>query len=604
MRDLYFSDGKKVPPPIYTRTPIPTFRSTLETQRYFAENKKRCLEGYGGLSGTLYDYLQNQFLKHRIVPKGHDSVEPPIPRWASLMMHDEFKKTMDAKKVQGVIKARNVGLSTEGGALANYFAKYFPGSNSFITSKDQGGIATMFSEKIYIPYQHLDKNLRPDELAKNNTKQRCYLRMGVSHLGVGGDEQYSYSTIECRETSDTPDSPANFSGQGAQYGYVDEAPLHKRRETLFNSFIECFKDPQTKELDGFLLWGGTCEDVMTNEAISELKKMIDNKDLWDCNILFIPYWWGMFLINGHPDQKKAEEWWDREANKIANNPTKLRAFIRNNPRTESDIFESSSGDRWEEETEIILKQQKIAILESDIQCERHVFVNGEIHLSKTGFFEMIESVKQGCRYAVCIDGIGKGTETGGTEGSQFASVVVKTLDPSGQQYMPVNIYSERPPTIEKAHYKILEQVNHYNKFGGLDVIAMEANQGIDSFCTFMEKNGYFKLLMRTKDLSGKGWSNKNNLGQQRTTEIIKFQYEQANIFIRKYARSLQMMPLIEQMLTPLSTNADKLDAWLMFFCAYPKFDEKPKTVIPPRPKTTVIITWENGVSRLKEVPLY
>ncbi len=600
-------DGSKPPSPIYVRQPIPTFRSDLEKQRYFAENKKRCLEGYAGLPGTLYDYLQNQFLKHRIVPKNHDSVEPPIARWASLMMHQEFDKTRKDRKVQGVIKARNVGLSTEGGALANYFAKYYPGSNSLITSKDQNGISILFREKIYVPYQHLDKNLRPDELAKNDTKQKCHLRLGVNHIGNNGQEQYSYSTIELRETSDTPSSPSNFSGQGAQYGYVDEAPLHQRREALFNSFIECFKDPQTKELDGFLLWGGTCEETMSNEAINELKKMVDNKELWDCNILFIPYWWGMFLTNGHPDQKKAEEWWDREANKLANEPTKLRAFIRNNPRTEEDIFQSSGGDRWEDDTLEVLKAQRAEVLNADVSCEKYHFVNlnkvVNPVLNKNGKFWMIEPVQPHCKYALLIDGITKGTEVGSEEGSKVASVVVKTLDPKGTQYLAVNIYCERPKTTEAAHYNILNQLLFYNQYGGVEIIQMEANAGIDSFWTFMTKEGYHHLIGRAKDLSGKGWTNKNNLGQQRTPNIIKFQYEQGNIFIRKYPQSLQMIPLIDELMTPLSTDSHITDAWLQFFCAFPNFDEKPKPKPKPRPRETVTIEFTSEGSRYKRIQI-
>ena len=64
-------DKTKPASPIYVRTPIPTFRSEYEKQKYFAENKKRCIEGYGDIPGTLYDYLQNQYLKHRVVPQGH-----------------------------------------------------------------------------------------------------------------------------------------------------------------------------------------------------------------------------------------------------------------------------------------------------------------------------------------------------------------------------------------------------------------------------------------------------------------------------------------------------------------------------------------------------
>lgn len=600
-------DKTKPPPPIYVRTPIPTFNSDYERQKYFEENKRRCLEGYAGLPPTLYDYLQNQYLKHRIVPKGHDSVEPPIPRWASLMMHDAFDRTRKEKKVQGVIKARNVGLSTEGGALANYFAKYYAGSNSLITSKDQNGISVLFREKIYVPYQHLDINLRPDELAKNDTKQRCHLRLGVNHIGHDGKEQYSYSTIELRETSDTPSSPNNFSGQGAQYGYVDEAPLHSRREALFNSFIECFRDPQTKELDGFLLWGGTCEDTMTNEAIGELKKMVDDKELWDCNILFIPYWWGMFLTNGHPDQKKAEEWWDKEANKVANNPTKLRAFMRNNPRYESDIFESAGGGRWEEDTEIVIRTIKTDIKNADVACEKYSFIyyNNAVkaELNKSGSSWILEQPKQGCTYISCVDGVASDTDTGGVEGSNLAATIVKIFDPNSDPYMPVSIHSERPKTIEGAYEKIVNQARFYNMYGGFLKFYAEANAATAShFGNYLMQNDLKKWIAMRRDLSGKGWVDQKKMFQYRTPELIDFQYKQANIFIRKYPNSIKMMPLIDQMLLPKNANADILDSWLQFFTAITDFGQVKKEKPKPRTRETVTIEMTSQGTIYKKIP--
>jgi len=553
-------------------------------------------------------YLQNEFLKHRVVPKGHDSVEPPIARWASLMMHQEFDKTRKQKKVQGVIKARNVGLSTEGGALANYFAKYYPGSNSLITSKDQNGIAVLFNEKIYVPYQNIDKSLRPDELAKNNTKQRCFIRFGVSHIGNDGDDKYSYSTIECRETSEKPSSPTNFSGQGAAYGYVDEAPLHSRREELFNSFIECFRDYQTKELDGFLLWGGTCEDSMSNEAIDELKAMVDNKNLWDCNILFIPYWWSMFLTNGHPDQKKAEEWWDREANKIANNPTKLRAFIRNNPRTEDDIFESTKGGCWEEDVQEILKAQKTAILNADVSCPKYHIVNlgGKIEATQNdnGNTWILEHPKQGCRYISCVDGVGSDTDTGGQEGSDIGSVIVKILDTAGgDQYMPVLMHSERPKTIATGYEKLINQARYYDKFGGFDKFYAEANAATAShFAAFLIANELGRWISMRKDLSGKGWVDTKKMFQYRTPELIDFQYRQANIFLRKYAHSIQMLPFIDRLMWAKNRNNDVKDAWLQFFTAVPNFDQKIKTPAPPKPRQTLTLVNQGGYMTYKLIP--
>lgn len=601
-------DKTKPPSPIYVRQPIPTFRTDYEKQKYYVENKKRCLEGYAGLPGTLYDYLQNQYLKHRIVPPGHDAIEPPIPRAASLWMHQEFDRTRRAKKAQGVIKARNVGLSTEGGALANYFSKYYPGSNSLITSKDQDGISIMFMEKIYAPYQHLHKDLRPDELSRNATKQRCYLRLGVSHIGIDGNEQYSESQISLRETSEKPKSPTNFSGQGAIYGYVDEAPLHPRREELFNSFVECFRNPFTKELDGFILWGGTVEAVMTNEAVSELQTMINNKDLWDCNIYFVPFWHGMFLTNGHPDEKKAYEWWNREYEKVEKDSAKSRAFKMNNPRTIEDIFESVKGGRWEDETAEVLALQKTAVLNADVPCPKYniTLMGGEVvaKQNNSGVFWQLEAPKVHCTYGIGIDGVATGTETGSMSGSKMASTIIKITDPQGDPYMPVNIYFDKPSTVEAGYRRILAQMIYYNQFGGLLWISPEANQAtIDHFASFLlrEANMFYKLLVKRKDLSGKGWADTSKIGQYRTDGIIDFQYRQANIFIRKYFHSLQMMPLIDQMLLPKGANADILDAWLQFFTAMPEYDKVIKPPPPPRKRIVRTVVNVGGKNQYKDV---
>lgn len=594
--------------PYFVYKPPPIFNSTYEEQKWLAQEKKKWIEGDGDVPPMLYFYLSQGFVKHRVVPEGHDSVERPMARFASLWMHQEFERTKKKKKVQMVFKGRNVGLSTEAGAICNYYARVHAGSNCIVTSKDQDGISVFFQEKIYVPYQHMDSRIRPDELAKNATKQKCYLKLGVSHLGNDGNEKYSISTINLRETSDTPRSPQNFSGQGAAFGCFDELPLHPRKEELLNSAIECFRNPFTKELDGFLLAGGTFEESMTPDDIQGFKNLIDNKELWDCEIMFVPFWWSFKLdAAGYPDEKGAFEWWETQAEKLQKYPSKLNAFIRNNPRTMEDIFETASGGRWEDDTLEVLKAQRTAVLNADISCPKYHFVNLNKTVTPTlnnnGKFWMLETVQPQCKYALLIDGITKGTDVGNNEGSKFASVVVKTLDPRGTQYLAVNIYCERPKTTEAAHYNVLNQILYYNQFGGVEIIQMEANAGMDSFWTFMTKEGFHHLIGRAKDLSGKGWTNKNNLGQQRTPNIIKFQYEQGNIFIRKYPQALQMLPLIDELLTPMSIDSHITDAWLQFFCAYPNFDERPKPKPKPKPKTMITMVMEGGRTVLKEVAI-
>lgn len=289
-------------------------------------------------------------------------------------------------------------------------------------------------------------------------------------------------------------------------------------------------------------------------------------------------------------------------------PTGQTKIKRQYPETIEEAFGASQGgERWEDDTLEILKMQKQAVLNADVPNNKYTIVDfggkSELKLNKNGDFSILEPVKQQCKYALLIDGINKGKEVGNTEGSKFACVVVKTLDPTGTQYLAIAIYCERPRTIEQAHYKVLGLLKHYNQFGGVEVIQMEANHGLDAFNTFMTKEGYHHLIGRAKDLSGKGWTNKNNLGQQRTQHIIQFQYEMGNVFIRKYPQSLQMIELIDELLTPLSVDSHITDAWLQFFCAFPRFDEKPKYKPPPPQRMIQTVVWENGKMIRKEVSI-
>ena len=111
------------------------------------------------------------------------------------------------------------------------------------------------------------------------------------------------------------------------------------------------------------------------------------------------------------------------------------------------------------------------------------------------------------------------------------------------------------------------------------------------------------MLAKRKDLSGKGWSDTKKLGQYRTPEIIDFQYRAANIFIRKYYHSLQMMPLLDAMLTGVSVDSHILDAWLQFFTAIPDYDTPKKPKVQHKPKNALTVAWENGKSVYKVVPI-
>ena len=207
----------------------------------------------------------------------------------------------------GIIKPRGVGLSTEFGVLGAYFMRTYPGSTSIFTSRDQGGIQTIFKDKFMPVFDNMPPEIRPNIINKNDTKATCYLRVGIPIHGVDGSgTNIAESEVYLRETSESPSSPNNLSGKGALFGAYDEFPLHPRRRELLRSSIECYKDPVTKELTGFLLWGGTVEASLTSEQTNQFRSLVNDASLWDCDVLFIPFWMQMFLTNGRPDKAKAE----------------------------------------------------------------------------------------------------------------------------------------------------------------------------------------------------------------------------------------------------------------------------------------------------------
>lgn len=463
----------KKKPPIFIPEPVPLFRTQYEREKYWAEEKRRAIEGYSGMPGTFYHSITQQHIKHRIVTYGHKDIEPPKITKGDLWLHEAIKNSMKKNHMLGVVKSRGFGFSSQGGFLANYFMLYYPGSRCIITARDKDGISAIFKDKILPTYENYHLDIKPAEVRKNETADRSHLTVEVVYKHDDKIER-GYSSIECRETVSKPKSVNNFSGLGANFGFYDEYPLHPRRNELLKSSIECFKDPLTKKNTGFLLWGGTCEESMTDDDIKSLKQTIEDADVWKTDILFIPYWWKMFLDeNGHPNKEKAERWWEEEAERLqkAEDKSLLKAFIRNNPRTIDDIFATASGNLWEEDVQEKIVLQKKEILNADVKIQVGSLVsNGSFYqLGSGNTHHILEHPVQGAEYIVTIDGVQTDdlmTSTHESKRSSIAAVVTKLHDPRTLPYMPVCIYKEVPKSIDGSLYKIIELIRYYNKFKG------------------------------------------------------------------------------------------------------------------------------------------
>lgn len=603
-------DRTKPPPPILVHTPKPKFRTDYERDKYWAEEKRRWIEGYNGVPGTLYYKTQEQFIKDRV--KG--TVLRPLCRDTDLFVHERMDYNRKVKRMLGIIKSRGVGLSTDGGCIANYMMRVYPGSKILITSQEQSKISSFFTDKVMVPYLNCDPEIQPIKVNKNETKSTAFLRTEIRYKDADGKETTGISEILCKETSESMDSPSAFSGNGAIFGFYDEFPLHKRKKALLQSSIECYKNTQTGELDGFLLWGGTCESTLTNIQLGEFQTLVRDSEIWDTDILFVPFWMGKFMVNGHSDEKLATEWWNKEYEKFDKIEDKsfLRSFMMNNPRSLDDIFELAKGGRWEDDV-----QDRLTLQRKDLLLNPPVIQKGRLVASagnsiftpsteKSANMHILEHPKGGVDYFQCIDGVATGIKTGDEGGSNVASVIVKMFDPApgAKSYCPVAIYTERPHTVESSYINIENQARYYNQYGGLKGISAEANAGTaDHFSTYLDKSGLGKLAIMRKDLSGKGHSNKKKVFQYINADTRDWQMRAAHIFLRKYAQNIDMLMLLEDMMKPVTENADMLDAWLMWFVAAPNFD---KPVVKPSQRSrekTYIDRDSNGKTVYKTISL-
>ena len=258
----------------------------------------------------------------------------------------------------------------------------------------------------------------------------------------------------------------------------------------------------------------------------------------------------------------------------------LRAFVRNNPRSLQDIFESGEGSRWEDDVASIIRQQRKDVLKDKPLYKKAIVIDysgkAEIIDNNKGAITYIEEPKQGVDYYTVVDGVATGTDSGSENGSKVAALIIKGFDPSGLSYQPVAMYYERPKSVEASYINITNLSTAYNKHGGFKGIMAEANASTaDHFATFLKKKGLGKYIMYRRDLFGNNKVNSAKPFHYVTSDVRNYQMRQANPFMRKYGSSVTLLPLLDQMLMASDVNTDILDAWLMLFLALPDGYDEP-----------------------------
>lgn len=435
--------------PAWVYDPMPKFRTLVERDRYNDFQMKRWIEGYAGLTGRHYFYLQECKIKTGTEGKLIRPIWRDVDQW----IFEAIDKAEMMRYNLGVLKRREVGLTSIGaGCLPNYTMKVFPGSSSIITSCDKDRVFAMFNDKTTAVYDNLRESIKPAEHRRNQTKNMAYLQTTLNVKGEEGNEEIASSEIFLSETSHNDESTKAFSSKRAKYGFYDEFPLHTRRQKLLDSSESCFMESTLKT--GFLLWGGTVEKGITTETLRALRTIVGDANYSKTYIFMVEFWMGLkeFMINGHSDRQKGEEWWEQECERLNKLQDKdpLESFKKNYPKNLEMALESSAtGVLPQFIMEILARQRKMILTErppvSRYRLQRNPQGTVTAIPDNNGLFYILVHPKKGVRYISGTDPIPfnsgaleSESEKKDDEKSEYA---INIKDRDAQQY--VAYYAQR-----------------------------------------------------------------------------------------------------------------------------------------------------------------
>jgi hypothetical protein len=353
--------------PRFVAPPIPTFRTTLEHERWLATEIKRWREGYSGLTGAHYAYLTIGSLKTAdgdiIRPRWRDGDEMVF-----LEDEDSQKNSEDLM----IIKRREFGLtSIYGGFKPIYNCLLFPGTTNLLTSADSKRVEDLFAEKTMIMYSGLPLPKTQDKKGDWEFKDLPMLRKTQKgSLELGREDKFGnritkISKVICKQTNKDHSSAKGFEAYRAKSIFLDELFLHSYAEIVHASAQSTIMRDFIKV--GHMVFGGSCglDATATKDDVENLKKgSAMGERLWyDAEVkgirrVFIPGWMCIdeamelddrgrstgkklsFMKNGHSDEKRATEWILKKRSILekASDKDLLRNFIKQYPLTVEEVF--------------------------------------------------------------------------------------------------------------------------------------------------------------------------------------------------------------------------------------------------------------------------
>lgn len=573
----------------YRYSPPPMFRTTYEEQKYWEEEKEKWVNGYNGLTGKHYFYLSQCKIKDGT----HGALIRPIFRDVDMWIFEAIDKAISIQYDLGVIKRREVGLTSIGaGCLPNYFMRLYPGSTSIITSCDKPRIFAAFNDKTMIVYDNLNEKIRPSKVNRNQTKDHVYLKTLMRIKSAAGELEDRESEIYC---SETVSNPSAFSSKRCAYGFYDEFPLHPAREALIASSSSCFM--KGTERTGFLLWGGTVEQGIKNETLSELRGIVADSKNSKTLILFVEAWMGLdkFMSpNGWSNREAGTRWVEQELERLdkLESKTLFLAFKKNYPLKLEDALEMSDEGIFPPEVVAKINEQQKKIMNEPPPVATYSIEGGlAVPDSVKGKFIILEHPKKGFTYISGTDPI-PFANNDINDGSEYA-ICIKCRETDtyvafyAERNMNSDVVVSNSIRLQEYYFgakTMLERnvggvvLEKYKDFGRTDLLADKPSSLGIKFADARMTKGYFK---------------NDKMAQRGNELLIKY--------LIHHADTIYFKRLLDELGEYLIKNTDLLDAVVACEIYDANIVRKNKSAVAPKTEKEIPVVIRDPITGRTEI---
>lgn len=482
----------------YTRIPTPTsFKTKADKDRYWDGELKKWIEGYSGLTGLQYFYMQEWTLKNIL-----GQAIRPYFKDTDMLQAEAFEMCVKKQWDLLIIKRREAGLTSMFGGCAPVWNMLInPGATSLLTSCDTGRIKGMFNDKLIYGFDKLHPDIRPPKL---NTREFGYLNLGTKSKGENNDwEESPLGKVVCKET--TLD-PTVFESERSTYGFVDEAALHSKLQALKASMQPCFL-MGSKKYGTLVLGGSIGEEKKGNEQskqnIESIRKLYKDAEALNIATVFIPGNMGIleFSNNGWSDTKAADEWIDKELERLskAEDKTEYNNFKRFYPRTiDEALGYSSAGGYLDEDLMFRISAQEKKINETRPPIANYRLSENDDGTIKSvpstnGKFRILYHPEVGKKYIGGIDPV-PFTDSNEGEGSDCC-LVIKDFETN--EY--IAFYKFKSSQVEVIAEDMIFLQEYYNNA----VAMLEINRGGEIKEKYRDFGKYHLLANRPQNLGVK-----------------------------------------------------------------------------------------------------